>query len=106
MSLPDNGSLEIKAFFVGVVADLPARAMLLNVSQFNGYFGCNFCLHPGVNHKTGRGHVMVYPPGTYTTRTHEEMLQNACQAVISGDTICKMTFAISINSLFYIGAGH
>ena len=36
MSLPDNGSLEIKAFVMGVVADLPARAMILNVSQING----------------------------------------------------------------------
>ena len=36
VSLPDNGSLDIKAFVMGVVADLPARAMILNVSQING----------------------------------------------------------------------
>ena len=27
--------------------DLPAKAMLLNIKQFNGVFGCVSCFHPG-----------------------------------------------------------
>lgn len=29
------------------VADLPAREAFLNIKQFNGYFGCLNCFHPG-----------------------------------------------------------
>lgn len=61
MYLPDNTDITVEAHVMSVVADLPARAILLNISQFNGYFGCNFCLHQGISHRTGRGHVMVYP---------------------------------------------
>lgn len=27
--------------------DSKARPAMLNTTQFNGYFGCGFCLHPG-----------------------------------------------------------
>ena len=42
MYLPDNTDITVEAHVMSVVADLPARAILLNISQFNGYFGCNF----------------------------------------------------------------
>ena len=29
------------------IADLPARAAFLNIKQFNGYYGCLNCFHPG-----------------------------------------------------------
>lgn len=29
------------------IAHSVARQLLLNSVQFNGYFGCNWCLHPG-----------------------------------------------------------
>ncbi|CAN8029864.1 unnamed protein product, partial [Ixodes persulcatus] len=30
------------------VADAPARASMQNVLQYNGYYGCGWCLHPGL----------------------------------------------------------
>ncbi|KAL1445815.1 hypothetical protein MTO96_028999, partial [Rhipicephalus appendiculatus] len=36
-----------KVYCITAVADAPARASMQNVLQFNGYFGCSWCLHPG-----------------------------------------------------------
>ena len=41
--LENNISLRFQSF----VADLPAKASFLNIMQFNGYFGCLTCVHPG-----------------------------------------------------------
>lgn len=29
------------------IFDIPAKSKILNVSQFNGKYGCNYCFHPG-----------------------------------------------------------
>lgn len=34
-------------YCITAVADAPARASMQNVLQFNGYYGCSWCLHPG-----------------------------------------------------------
>ena len=41
-------------------ADCPARAPIQGLTQFNGYFGCNWCLHPGYYVHYGRGGAMKY----------------------------------------------
>ncbi|KAK4007281.1 hypothetical protein OUZ56_012441 [Daphnia magna] len=33
--------------------------------QFNGKFGCDFCLHPGKSVTKGKGHVRVYCEQSY-----------------------------------------
>jgi len=43
--------------------DLPAKASVLNVKQFNGEFGCITCDHPGEGSKEAR--KWIYP---YTTK--------------------------------------
>ena len=39
----------MKAAIVAVTCDLPARAALLNMRQFNGRHGCHRCKDEGVN---------------------------------------------------------
>ena len=41
--------------------DLPAKAKVLNMTQFNGSFGCSTCEIEGLRVKKGRGTVQVYP---------------------------------------------
>ena len=56
----------LKVVLLGCAGDLPARAMLLNMMQFNSYYGCNFCKLSGKNISTDKGgHVQVFP---YTTK--------------------------------------
>lgn len=31
----------------GILCDTPAKSMILNMNQFNGYYGCTYCLNPG-----------------------------------------------------------
>jgi len=56
-------SLNLKAFTICACFDLPARASALNVMQYNGLFGCNFCEQPGCMLRTDKGgnvHVFLY----------------------------------------------
>ena len=42
-----NEHVFVKVRVQSVGADLPAKALLLNMKQFNGEFGCSHCRHPG-----------------------------------------------------------
>ena len=44
------------------VFDAPARCLFQNLVQFNGFYGCPYCLTPGETVKTSeRGHTHAYP---------------------------------------------
>lgn len=62
--------------------------MFQQLSQFNGYYGCPYCLHPGETVQTSaKGHTLTYPfneenlkTGHGTKRNHEQTLQFAKEA--------------------------
>lgn len=60
----DSKTMKCK-LLIGVF-DLPARAMAVNMVQFNGYYGCLVCLDEGV-HKNHR-HLYV-PTESHIERT-------------------------------------
>ena len=68
--------------------DAPAKCLMQNFVQFNGFSGCPYCLHRRTSVKTSaRGHTHAYPfnredplKGCGTERTHEETLQHAYEA--------------------------
>ena len=74
-----------RVIFCALSCDSVARASVLNMKQFNGKFGCNFCLHEGVTVQKGRGFVRVYPlsDGIKPNRTADETVLNAEQAAIT-----------------------
>ena len=47
VSLPDKAPFTCRVVLVACTCDLPARAQVMNVTQFNGYYGCAFCLQKG-----------------------------------------------------------
>lgn len=52
----------IKAFLLCGTADLPARALVLNMNQFNGQYSCVKCLQRGETCRVSlRGFTHVYP---------------------------------------------
>ena len=68
--------------------DLPAKAMVYNMTQFNGKYGCSHCLQKGESLETGlKGNVHVYPyiqnDPTGPQRTDEELEQHSHEAVAS-----------------------
>lgn len=54
--------------------DLPAKAKVLNFTQFNGKYGCSVCKEEGLIVKVGRGNTRVYKcTGPFAPlRSHEE----------------------------------
>ena len=53
------------------VFDLPAKAAVLCMKQFNGEYGCAVCTHPGARLANG---ARVYLPRQYDNRTHNEII--------------------------------
>ena len=43
------GIRKVKAAIIAVTCDLPARAVVLNMKQFNGKHGCHLCEDEGEN---------------------------------------------------------
>jgi len=84
-----------------LVCDSVARPPLQNFKQFNGEFGCSFCLHKGVPLPKGQGFVRTYPSEVQPSqpRTHMQTLQFASEAedkglVVSGVKGFSLLYAV------------
>lgn len=67
----------LKAKLLCCVFDLPARAMVLNMTQWNGNYGCTYCLDTG----TQVSHVRIYLPNDeHRPREEKEVLKCAKEA--------------------------
>ena len=75
-----GGKRKIKAAIVTVSCDLPARAMVLNMKQFNGQHGCHLCEDEGNNLATNPM-LRWWPPNTnQILRSRESFLKNCLEA--------------------------
>lgn len=45
---PDTNSCTCRAALLASTLDLPARAAVMNLVQFNGFYGCSHCLQEGM----------------------------------------------------------
>ena len=63
MFSPDiQGNFLCRALLFCGTCDLPAKAIVYNITQFNGYFGCTHCLQSGKQLSLGsKSSVHVYP---------------------------------------------
>lgn len=89
-----------------LTTDTMARPVFLNCIQFNGKFGCNFCLHPGEQIKKGKGSTRIYPepdnaddhPGrTFEQHTNDlkvDILFMKCQKQKITRFILKIDFVV------------
>lgn len=84
---PMNGEeITVHAILLCGSCDLPARCLVCNSIQFNGYYGCLRCQQSGKSLKTAKGgHVHVYPfietDPSGPVRTKLSMIRDAQQAV-------------------------
>lgn len=97
-SLYDEGfswSFRGKSYITKVImclcsCDSVARPLLQNVKQFNGQYGCGYCLHPGSIVSKGQGNVRVYmesPTDQFCSRTNDNMLQHAEMAISQNEPV-------------------
>ena len=77
------GLQRCRARLVLVTCDLPARAMVLCMKQFNGRYGCCYCYHPGKT--VGDDHLHRFWPYDYTAepRNHASMKEDIKEALTS-----------------------
>lgn len=76
----------LRVKLLSIVCDAPAKAMVQNFTQFNGFYGCGICLSRGSRVKTSeRGSMTAYPFDTSSEanlghskfRTHAETMMHA-----------------------------
>lgn len=97
----------MKVYTICACFDLPARASALNIMQFNGQYGCNFCEQPGISCRTDKGgHVHTFPFTLSSpkgpARTHESYIEHAKQAVRQKSVVCGyVILLIQIASYVY-----
>lgn len=90
-----TNNVNIKAMFLDMSVDAPARAMWQAIKQFNGYSGCGRCKETGIHldlgpgKKNSRRRCHVYPfnkefaatTGHAGLRSHEEVKEQALKAL-------------------------
>ena len=47
VNIPGCGQLTSRAALTCCTCDMPAKAIVLNVVQYNGFYGCSCCLQKG-----------------------------------------------------------
>ena len=87
-----NESCRFYAHVVGCSLDLPARALVQNIVQFNGYFSCSYCEEQGVSLPTeGGGYVHSIPYNKElpkgTLRTKEKTIEYAKEAIATQSVV-------------------
>ena len=76
----------IKLYVTACCVDTIARAPVQGIKQFNGHFGCNWCLHPGIySDRSMRYPLQETPPDTRDDDiTVQEMLRANPQNPVNG----------------------
>lgn len=69
--------------------DLPAKAIILNMKQFNGMHGCSYCEDEGTPRASNHLHRNWLYSTTSTQRTHSSIMRNAKKAVRRNSPVSK-----------------
>lgn len=90
----------VKMYALVSVDDSVARPTMQGLKQFNGRFGCGWCLHPGIRSNNCSRYVFIFPPAE--PRTHENTLKSIdklfdeklleVEGVIMAPTLMKLNF--------------
>lgn len=81
----------VRVAIVAASCDLPARALVLNMRQFNGLHGCHLCEDKG---KTAEGKPLFrwWPPNNeQTLRTKQSLTDDAIKATTENNPVSFYT---------------
>uniref|UniRef100_A0ABD2WHN0 Uncharacterized protein n=1 Tax=Trichogramma kaykai TaxID=54128 RepID=A0ABD2WHN0_9HYME len=73
----NNEERLIKMYILTCCVDAVARVPIQGIKQFNGNYGCNWCLHPGVTHGVKKFPILSETP---RLREHNEMVELMMEA--------------------------
>lgn len=72
----EDEAINFKIFTVVCSVDSVARPMIQKIKQYNGKFGCSYCLNEGTIRDIGRGQCRVYLGETGPPRTIEQHISD------------------------------
>lgn len=80
LGTPISSGVKVRCLLLCGSLDAPAKCLFQSFVQFNGNYGCPYCMNPGETVKTSeRGHTHAYPfnkenlrTGHFALRTHDE----------------------------------
>ncbi|CAF3795884.1 unnamed protein product [Rotaria sp. Silwood1] len=84
-STPDQAAVWGRVFLILSCNDKPAQALLQNLGEPHGRFGCGSCTIEGDKVSTGKTTIRVFPTAptiTYSLRTNEwydQMIEKVCK---------------------------
>lgn len=82
---PNSGISHISRVFpITCTCDAVAKCVLQGVHQFNGSYGCGYCLNEGMVVAKGRGYTRVYPDVEAEKRSHKHIIECGAKAVNEG----------------------
>ena len=84
------GPVIAKARLLMCTLDLPAKAIVLNMKQFNGQYGCTYCEDEGVPRASTHLHRNWPYSTSSVARTHDAILRNARESVENKAPVCVM----------------
>lgn len=73
-------SINVKVHTLLSPVDSVERCALQNIHQFNGEYGCSFCLNKGERVPVGNGHARVHRGGEGKKRTDKQLKRHAVKA--------------------------
>ena len=85
-----GGVYKARAILLMCATDLIARAQVTNMKQFNGKFGCLYCLQPGQTPPDNNLVRFWSYIHEYSSRTNESILEAARSAMSSSDSVSKL----------------
>ena len=78
-------TINVRGILMSGTCDLPAKAIFLSMTQYNGKFECQVCIHPGCTvDKTRTYHYEE----TLILRTDNDTLEHSVQALEIGMPVC------------------
>lgn len=102
----NEDAVSVRGILLDVTLDSPAKALWLQMKQFNGYSGCSKCKEKGCQHVIGIGkkgrnrqcHIYPYntssPSGHAEIRKHDEVKEQALQVLRrkkdGAKSVCKL----------------
>ena len=90
-----HGKIHSHAMIFLATADLPAKADLMQMKQYNGEYSCNYCLDKGEKGKTVLHRIWPFTGDANHHRTHAEQLNYSARA-----TQAKAAFGVKGTSVF------
>lgn len=73
-----------KVFPITCSCDAVAKCALQGIHQFNGSYGCGYCLNEGMVVAKGRGYTRVYPDVEADMRSHKHTVECGAKAIDEG----------------------